>query len=235
MSETLLLWLEVAGPGTGHQTQVWFLLLTEDGTAGITELLSDCPRTSPAPPLSIGRVSWGAGWPYTCHKAKDDSKSPPRTPRARARSQVLHLKLFSILLPPLTPTTLSAAWHQQLPRTGEGKGVDCPRNSLPSGPREQKLIVLWGLPGQPTPLQLSWQPFCPLYYSLGLTWSLISTELSLVPSAHASHKFYGWEILWTWPSYPPIFFSLLGQFHFVRSLPWPDKIKICLTVWQEKI
>lgn len=142
---------------------------------------------------------------------------PPCTPSARARSQVLHLKLFSILLLPLTPTTLSVAWHQQLPRTGEGKGVDCSRNSLPSGPQEQKLRVR-GLPGQPTPPQPSWQPFCPLYYSLGLTWSLISTELSLLPSVHA-HKFYGWEILWTRPSYPPISFSLLGQFHFMRSLP----------------
>lgn len=58
---------------------------------------------------------------------------PPRTPRARARSQVLHLKQFSILLPPLTPTTLSAAWHQQLAtkdRRREGVGLSKKQSTL---------------------------------------------------------------------------------------------------------
>lgn len=45
-----------------------------------TSLAQALPLPLPLP-LSVGRVSWGAGWPYTCHMAKDDSKPPSSHPQ----------------------------------------------------------------------------------------------------------------------------------------------------------
>lgn len=126
------------------------------------------------------------------------------------------------------------AWHQQLPRTGEGKGVNCLRNSLPSGALRTDAggVVRTAGAAHSSPALLA--ASLPTVLLSGSIANLISHKhraesaalSTCVPQILWLGNLENLTIIST-----NIFFTIRSV-SFREKLAWPDKIKICLTTWK---